>query len=1118
MKKRLLGLAVALLCMAGSELMQAQTYDKEKATVAWDFNSATDYDKVTTIDPIDGFSLANVNIGDLEVKGTGTGQATNEQNEQVTFLKLRPSGSTKAVEWTIKPARGLTFTPTKVSAYIQRFGTDAENGVTVTAMLPDGTKEELGNFTAPRNNKSQADDKYGSHSNYTNRFEIELSETQQKKLTSTDGFTLQATVGVGSTKEGGFSDVRIEGTLSGTIENVEKHTITVKSAPAEGGVITITPEAESYEDGSEIKISANKNFGYEFVNWTDEQGNEISTEPEFTLTLTENTNLTANFKQINTYALTCNIEGGGKEYMVTYSPQPTVIDGKNMYEEGTSVMLTASSNKIMSFTNWSNGETSASITVDMNEDVELTANYSALDYIVAWDFIKPGSDSRKADFASEDNDAATLVMRNSAGATSGWLDKSLEAAGGYEGRNAAVNWRTTGLGDYYWQTMVNAEAFTDIKVASAMAYNYNAYTKQDLQYSLDGETWYTVGSFKIEGAKNWQDKEFTLPSEANNQSKLYIRWISDKSSAVAGTKADNDGIALSDIFITGTKKLVDDGTAPALVSTVPEEGNANASANGKIILTFDEKVKIADDAMGYISITKLEPKVSGRTIMFEYKGLEYSTAYTFTLHGGSVSDLTGNIYKEDIVINFSTKTRPAIAKAMYDFIVPDNGTFTEAIAAAEKREDTSKRFRIFIKKGDYVIPASGTETVIGNDGMAYPSPITHITTPNISIIGEDMTNTSIVNTLPDVEIGGDNGPTCPIEGLHKNQTIDLGKNATSTYIQDITIKSGMKDGRGRNGALEDASDKTVCKNVCLIGYQDTYLSNNDRGRFYFEGGRLRGRTDFLCGKGDVLYNGVELMMCEAGGYICAPSNPKQYGYIFNRCTIKGEDSDVDGSYALGRPWGSGTPIAIYINTTMEAQPKAEGWNEMSGGWPARFAEYNSTTASGTIINLDNRKKTFGDGHENNPVLTAAEAAQLTIEKVMEGDDDWDPTSVTEQASAPKNVILQGTTLSWETSNYVLCWAVCKDGKVIAFTTEPSYTVDNSKAKYSVRAANEMGGLGEATEAGTADHINSTGKANESVKTSYYNISGMKTAIPHNGINIRVDMLEDGTTKTTKILK
>lgn len=1117
MRKRLLRLTVAVLCMSGILPTHAQTYDKEPATVAWDFNSKADYNKVTTVIPADGFSMTTVDLGDLEVTGTSTGQATDGSGELVNFVKLRPSGTTQAAQWKVTPSRGLTFTPTKVSAYIQRFGTDAENGVTVSALLPDGTKEDLGNFTAPRNNKSQADDKFGGNSNYTNRFEIELTEAQQQTLTTADGFILQATIGVGSTKEGGFSDVRIEGTLSGTIENVAKYTLTATANPADAGTVTLNPASEQYDDGTDVKVSTTRNFGYKFVNWTDGAGNVVSTEPEFTHTVTQDATLTANFEPISTYSLTCNIEGGGNSYMVTMAPEPTVIDGKNMYEEGTDVMLTASSNRIVTFTNWSNGETSASITLTMDQDRELTANFSASDFIAAWDFITPGGDGRKADFASADNDATALVLRNAAGETSGWLDKSWQAAGGYEGRNAAVNWRTTGLGDYYWQTMVNAEAFTDIKVASSMAYNYNAYTKQDLQYSLDGEQWTTVGSFNIEGAKNWLDKEFSLPAEANNQKTLYLRWISDKSSDIDGTSSSNDGIALSDIFITGTEKLIDDGTAPKLVSTVPEEGNTNASANGKIILTFDEKVKVTEGATATLGLSELQPSVSGRTVIFEYKGLEYSTPYTFTLPAGSVSDLTDNTVDEPIVINFSTKTRPAISKALYDFIVPDDGSFTEAIAAAEKREDTSVRFRIFIKQGHYVIPASETETIIGNDGVAYPSPITHITTPNVSIIGEDMESTSIVNTLPDAEVESQYGPQCPIEGLHKNQTIDLGKNATATYIQDLTIKSGMKDSRGRNGALEDASDKTVCKNVSLVGYQDTYLSNNDRGRFYFEGGRLRGRTDFLCGKGDVFYNGVELMVC-GSGYICAPSNPKQYGYVFSGCTIKAETSGVDGNYTLGRPWGSGTPIALYVNTVMEAQPSAIGWNEMSGGWPARFAEYNSTTANGTVINLDNRKKTFGDGHENDPVLTASEAAQLTLANVMGADDDWDPTSATEQASAPKNVMIDGNTLTWDTSEYVLCWAVCKDGKVIGFTTEPTYTVDDTKATYSVRAANEMGGLGEATVAGIADAISNATSETATSETSYYTIGGMKAGKQANGVSIRIDRLDDGTTKATKVVR
>jgi hypothetical protein len=49
----------------------------------------------------------------------------------------------------------------------------------------------------------------------------------------------------------------------------------------------------------------------------------------------------------------------------------------------------------------------------------------------------------------------------------------------------------------------------------------------------------------------------------------------------------------------------------------------------------------------------------------------------------------------------------------------------------------------------------------------------------------------------------------------------------------------------------------------------------------------------------------------------------------------------------------------------------------------------------------------------------------------------------------------------------------KDGNVIAFTTEPTYTVDDATVEWSVRAANEMGGLGEAVVAvsGSEDALN-----------------------------------------------
>ncbi|MBQ9357694.1 MAG: pectin esterase, partial [Prevotella sp.] len=190
-------------------------------------------------------------------------------------------------------------------------------------------------------------------------------------------------------------------------------------------------------------------------------------------------------------------------------------------------------------------------------------------------------------------------------------------------------------------------------------------------------------------------------------------------------------------------------------------------------------------------------------------------------------------------------------------------------------------------------------------------------------------------------------------------------------------------------------------------------------------------------------------------------------WIYKDCTINGEGAGVDGNYTLGRPWGSGTPIALFIDTRMNVVPSAIGWNEMSGGWPARFAEYNSMTSTGSQIDLSGRKKTFGDGHENNPVLTAEEALENSDLHRMFG--DWDPTLATEQAPVPANVHQDGNNLVWDNSNYALLWAVVKDGKVIGFTTEPTFELPED-GSYAVRAANEMGGLSEASEVVTATGV------------------------------------------------
>ena len=165
---------------------------------------------------------------------------------------------------------------------------------------------------------------------------------------------------------------------------------------------------------------------------------------------------------------------------------------------------------------------------------------------------------------------------------------------------------------------------------------------------------------------------------------------------------------------------------------------------------------------------------------------------------------------------------------------------------------------------------------------------------------------------------------------------------------------------------------------------------------------------------------------------------------------------------------------------------------------------------------------FADTHANNPVLTKAEADAHSLAVVMGGDDDWDPATLAEQAPAPTNVTIEDGVISWDDSDYASHWAVCADGKVIGFTVDPTFTVESTVARaaapvYTVRAANEMGGLGEAVEASASTGITDVVADGEVVETIYYNLQGIRVNANTPGVLIKVDTLASGETVTTKIV-
>ncbi len=806
------------------------------------------------------------------------------------------------VTFGIRPKTGLKFKPTRLTFNCQRYGTDGGK-IDVKWKTQDGTETTLQTGIVPARDNSGA----------ATSVDIDLS-AMAINPTETEGKLLIYIYSLGNTKQVGLANIKITGAVTGEIANVTTYTLTTQVTPVGAGSVTTKPVGTSFDAGTQIEVTAKRNFGFNFSHWENEGGANVSSQSVYTFTLNANTTLKAVFTPINTYELILNADGGAKTYMISVTPAPTVVGGKNMYENGTNVTLSASNNDILTFTNWENSQTNAVRTVSMTENKNITAVYSAIDYLAAWDFYMPGNGGRAADFTSNtENEASTLVLRLADGTTSSWLDKSQVAAGGYEGAPAAVNWKP--LADkYYYQIMVNASEFKNLSVKSSMLFNYNAYSVQNIEYSLNGTNFTKLGSIEMTSAKVWYPATFALPAAADYATKVYIRWIPDYTSAVLGTASANDGTSISGIYVFGKKEVPNDGAAPVLVSSVPANNASGASTTGKIVLNFDEKVQVAAGTTATIGSKTVSPVVSGKTITFAYTGLDYNTAYTFTLAAGKISDLSGNTMTQGISIAFTTINRPVVTKKTFDFVVGRDGDFKAALDAAKAAQSSGNRFYIFFPDGEYNIGA--------NTGDA--NQMTTISVPNLSLIGQSP-NVMLFNQSIQ-------------ESINSTATIYFTSGSSNNYIQDIILRNKMdfRTGslKGRGVALWDQGNKNIYKNVKLQSNQDTYYSGS--GRSYFENSDIHGTVDFICGGGDIFFNECLIYLEErSGNVITAPATSSNWGYVFNNCTIDGYAVN-NNSYRLGRPW-SNAPKAVYLNTTMKVLPVSAGWGDPMNVVPAVFA-------------------------------------------------------------------------------------------------------------------------------------------------------------------------------------
>ena len=1032
---------------------------------------------------------------------------------------------------TLTPEDGFSFIPTRLSFQAARYGTD---GGLISSSIEAGTaSQQLVNSSGVnRSGKSLTIQSFSEEVNG-------ITATADKPLKVNFSF-----LGLGKTKAMGLSNVVIEGTLVGAAAQVTKYVLTTEVLPtSEAGTIDREPDMEKYKEGTQVTLKANKNFGYQFSGWQDGSGTTVSTSAATTVTMDGEKTMKAVFEAVPVYNVKTSVTNDADRDLGSITLTPDEHEGR--YEAGTKVTATANESKILKFLQWTDGGENAGASATreftVNSDMTITANYEVQDFIAVFDasasqayaYATTGGYPFPADVTWDaERQAKASVVKTSDGSLA-YSNGDGSGVPVVRNRVSAVLSTINGLyqngyrsTDIAFQYQFSTKGFTKAVFEADMAAKNAATKLWKALYSTDGTKFKPLGSGWEMAANALKPISLTLPDDAIGQETVYIRITGDGTELLSDkyeyTKkfdgldyTTNSECGVGNVYVLGEAMVADDEQAPAVSATIPANQATGVSASGRITVTYDERIESANSnaavtlAAANGSPVSLTPVWSSRSVSFDYSGLDYNTQYTFQMPAGYVQDRSGNKCAEAVSISFTTMNRPSVTKGLYDAVVSTAQELSAAINAANSRQDKTSRYRIFVKKGTYKLPTGASKhySHTGSDGTVYwegdlPDPITYIKAANISFIGEDRETTVVTQDITNDDnmlFNGQFGKAHKYEEIGNSAVLQLEGAATGTYFQDITIKSGINDALGRNLAVHDKSSNTIYKNTLLYGYQDTWTSNNQNGLYYFEGGQVRGRTDYLCGKGDAFFNGLELLQV-AGGYAAVPSTPKSIGWVFKDCMFSASGSGVSGTYTLGRPWGKGTPVAVFINTRMNVTPKAEGWNEMSGGWPARFAEYQSVNANGVAIDLSGRKTIFAESHANNPVLTADEAASYSNMTAMFG--DWQPTVLTEQAPVPTNVKAAGLTMTWDDSNYALLWAVCKDGVVVDFTTAPTYTATVA-GSYSVRAANEMGGLSQpsaSVELGGASALTDV-KHDMTTDQPKYNLKGQRVADSSKGLII-----------------
>ena len=408
------------------------------------------------------------------------------------------------------------------------------------------------------------------------------------------------------------------------------------------------------------------------------------------------------------------------------------------------------------------------------------------------------------------------------------------------------------------------------------------------------------------------------------------------------------------------------------------------------------------------------------------------------------------------------------------YIIPKNDVASFLLALTEA--NATGNAKIFLPDGLYDLGETVLTAISGN---------------NISIIGESMEKTIIRNAPPTSK-----------ESIDQTATIKILKNVKGTYLQDLTIQNALDyystGSSGRAVCLQDCGTQTICKNVRLLSYQDTYYSNLQGAVKYFEDCEIHGTVDFICGDGSVYFKNnllyAEKRQSNGGGSDALTASnaegTKDRGYVFESCTVKSECPVV----SFGRAWNN-KPQTIFLNTLVDYSAGEFGFENSDiqrwtkklmnkNAWP-QFGEFNTHLTNGTVITPASNVVTFIDEKNGNAtqeietILSAEKAASFTMAYTL---GEWAETAQNDA----KQAIAEKTASEFEPDGIYL---VEGDGEFKAIIRGSEFMERFALydgVTYTVRKANARGGFGLVAGEDPDQAIENTGVCNCKIEKKIVN--------------------------------